>query len=238
MTFVVIGTLAMVWVLLWALDCAWWTLAWLAAAPVAALLNVPAMPLLAAAGLAAAYFAALCVVAMRTIADYARCYAALAALPLGRAFFDRVLVTLLAPAKSNTRSETRAFTDNAVELRFRQRFWLHNPFRSVDVGALVGVGEHAAGLLLIHIGRQTRRRLIPVSLRCSFPKKSRGTLTVRSGDGQTLRTRLAQESAAFDYEQHATITDASGDVCARLVVTFTISAASARTSSDKTQKKE
>ena len=44
-------------------------------------------------------------------------------------------------------------------MEFDQRFWLQNPFASVDVGVLVGSGEAASGLLLIHLGMQTKYNL-------------------------------------------------------------------------------
>ena len=91
-----------------------------------------------------AYATLLAVVAGTHIADYARTYRELCKWPLGRQFFDRVLVTLLAPAKAHLGARTMDFDSEHVRLHFRQRFWLQNPFasgafrieRSISIGTL------------------------------------------------------------------------------------------------------
>jgi hypothetical protein len=136
--------------------------------------------------------------------------------PLGPLLFDRLVLPLLAPHKSVYGVRTVKWSEAEMVLGFYSTYWLRNPFQSVDVGALVGVGELVAFGAVQQLILQSGRRAIPVAVRAEFGKKSKGRLTCRS----------APVAPAAEAERHtcsAEVRDAAGDLCCTVYVDLHLS---------------
>ncbi len=167
------------------------------------LLVVLAPPLYAAAFVAA--------MASRRKQPAFRIFAASRAWPLGAVMFDRLMPPLLAPHKSLYGFRTRRWTESELVVEFSCGHWLQNPFQSVDVGALCGIGEMVAFGACQQLILQSGRRAIPVAVRAEFVKKSRGLLTCRS-------SAQVPPAGAERHGCAAEVRDAAGDLCCTVYV--------------------
>ena len=129
--------------------------------------------------------------------------------PLGGLIFDRVALGFVAPHKTVYRPRVRVCTMEEAVVTFDQSYWLQNPFRSVDVGALLGVGEMVAFLASNGILAKRRIRAIPISTSGQFVKKARGRLTVSA----KALTDEALDRADGVLTVTSEIRDAAGDLC-------------------------
>ncbi len=69
------------------------------------------------------------------------------------------------------------FSEKELVLSFVESWWLRNPFASVDVGALCGIGEMVAFGASQFAVHKSGYRAIPVRVSADFVKKSKGTLS-------------------------------------------------------------
>ncbi len=141
--------------------------------------------------------------------------------PLGGLVFDRLLIAVSAPHKSVYGLRTVRWTSDELVMRFDCSFFLRNPFASVDVGALVGMGELVAFAATLHHLERSGRRAIPTGVKATFVKKSKGRLTV------SARAQPPPAGAASGTVS-AEIRDARGDLCSTVYVEFAIGEATKR----------
>jgi acyl-coenzyme A thioesterase PaaI-like protein len=159
--------------------------------------------------------------ALRSKQPAFRVFAAARKWPLGTLLFDKLVLALLAPHKSLYGLCTRRWTESELVVEVRDQYWLRNPFQSVDVGALCGIGEMVAFGASQQLILQSGRRAIPVALRAEYVKKSKGRLTCRA---------MAQAPPA-GVERHsvsAEVRDEAGDLCCTVYVDLHISDARQR----------
>lgn len=118
--------------------------------------------------------------------------------PLGALLFDKVGLALIAPHKSLYGLRTVSFTETELVVAFRLSYWLLNPFGSVDVGPLCGIGEMVAFGASQYAISKSGMRAIPVGVRAEFVKKARGGLVCSAhaaavaGDKATLVAEIRE----------------------------------------------
>lgn len=137
-------------------------------------------------------------------------------LPFGGLIFDKVLLGLIAPHKTLYNVRTVKFTNTELVVKFVESWWLRNPFSSVDVGALVGIGEMVAFGASQYSIHKSGRRAIPIRVSAEFVKKSRGRLTCSA---RAVVPPVDATTATLSAE----IRDSKNDLCCTVNVELQLS---------------
>jgi acyl-coenzyme A thioesterase PaaI-like protein len=137
---------------------------------------------------------------------------ALAASPIGRVFFNRIL------ARQNP--YTAGIGAKVVELRpgyakftLKDRKKIRNHLNSIHAVALTNLGEMTSGLAL-NVGLPANVRCIVTQITTEYLKKARGTLVAES------RCELPTVTGDMDFQVEAVITDADQEVVAKVKVNW------------------
>jgi hypothetical protein len=139
--------------------------------------------------------------------------------PFGTFIFSLVLIPWFAPHKAILRLHWQKWTNDDVEAILQERFWLQNPFRSVDLAALISAGEMVGfGVCLPRI-QASGMRAIPTEVSAVFHQKARGQLKVSS----SLPASVSYPAGAHSHS--AKIFDKTGKLCAEVTTKFVVSSA-------------
>lgn len=148
--------------------------------------------------------------------DVPKLFRAVKKFPLGSQVFDGILIPAFVPHKSVLRLRFKVWSEKEVVATMRQRFWLHNPFQSVDLAALISAGEVVGfGVCLSQI-QKSGKRAIPTEVTAVFHMKARGELTISS--------TLTETDFPLGVNSHsAKIIDKKGNLCAEITTNFMVS---------------
>ena len=141
----------------------------------------------------------------------------LSRVPGGRRVFARMLARTV-PYSGSIRPEVIELEPGRALVAITERRGLRNHFRSIHAIALANLGELASGLAMT-LALPHGVRGIPTRIEVDYLKKARGRITA---EGRA--TPPAVVSADTDAHARAEMRDESGDVVARIVVRWRLSA--------------
>lgn len=137
----------------------------------------------------------------------------LAPLPGGRWLFGRIL-RLMVPYSGSIRPMVRELEPGRAVIALKERRRLRNHLGSVHAIALANLGELASGLAMT-LALPAEARGIPIRVEVDYHKKARGTITARGRAAPPAAVPAERDDAAT-----ADLVDETGEVVARLVVTW------------------
>lgn len=146
------------------------------------------------------------------IADLQRLWQRLRTLPGGAWLFSRILGWVI-PYTGTIGADVKELKPGYARIQLRDRRRVRNHLHSVHALALANLGEVSSGLAMMGI-LSADTRGIPTRLTIEFYKKARGLLIAES---HCSPPTISQDT---DFEVHADIRDADGDVVARTTVNW------------------
>ncbi|HEV8267952.1 MAG TPA: DUF4442 domain-containing protein [Thermoanaerobaculia bacterium] len=132
----------------------------------------------------------------------------LSPLPLGKWLFSR-LVGWMVPYSGSIKPYVEILSPGYGRISIRDRRRVRNHLRSVHAVALMNLGELTTGLTMA-FGLPDDARAIVTRLAIEFPKKARGPITAE------CRCEVPESNATRDLTTESILTDATGDVVARV----------------------
>jgi acyl-coenzyme A thioesterase PaaI-like protein len=134
--------------------------------------------------------------------------------PMGRWIFSKMLSRMV-PYSGTIRPEVLLIEPGRAEVAISDRRSVRNHLNSIHAIALVNLGELASGLAL-NAGLPDLARGIVTHLEIDYLKKARGRLIAR------CLTEIPDWRTPCEHVVEAPITDAEGDVVARVRVRWKI----------------
>jgi len=133
-------------------------------------------------------------------------------LPGGTWLFSRILGWAI-PYTGSIGADVKILTPGFAQIHMRDRRQVRNHLQSIHALALANLGEVTSGLAMLGtLSADTRG--IPIKLSIEYYKKARGHLIAESHCSPPTVTEDT------DFEVHADIHDAEGDVVARTTVNW------------------
>jgi acyl-coenzyme A thioesterase PaaI-like protein len=137
----------------------------------------------------------------------------LAPLPGGALLFSRI-VGWMVPYSGTIRPRVVRLVPGLARVELKERRGLRNHLRSVHAIALANLGELASGLAMT-LALPGGTRGIPVRIEIEYLKKARGRITAEGRASPPPAVTGEHDAAAT-----AELTDETGDVVARMTVTW------------------